>query len=81
MKKLYLFLIVLFTGIYSNTYSALVDQTEAEQASEFIQTLQNVFSTRVLLKIVFTILTIVITFAVAKIIRNKLLAYLEKRYT
>ncbi len=81
MKKIYLAIIVALTSMYSSSFSAIVDQTEAEQASEFITTLQNVFSTRVLLKIVFTILTIVITFAVAKIIRSKLLGYLEKRYT
>lgn len=84
MKKLYFFILITLTSIHSNAFAAtnaLVNQSEAEQASEFVTTLRNVFSTRVLLKIIFTILTIVITFAVAKIVRTRLLGYLEKRYT
>lgn len=81
MKKLYIFLVLILTSAYSTVFSAVIEQSEAEQASEFVTTLQNIFSTRVLLKIVFTILIIVITFFVAKLVRNKLLVFLEKKYT
>ena len=81
MKKLYIAWIVLFSSIYSQASAAIVSQSEAEQTSEFIQTIANLFSTRVLLKIIFTIVTIVITFAFAKIVRIRLLGYLERRYT
>ncbi len=65
-------------SIHANVFAAT---DELDQTSEFIATLRALFSTSVLLKIVFTIIMIVLTFMVAKVVRVKLLGYLEKRYT
>jgi len=52
-------------------------EAETEQTVDFMNTLLGIFSTQVLLRIIFAIITIIITFALAKLAKNRLFAYLE----
>ena len=75
--KRYISLIVLWF-IVSITSVLAAGEAEAEQTADFLNTLLSVFSTQVLLRIVFAIIAIVLTFIVSKIARNRLFGYLER---
>ena len=75
MKKI-LKLIAFFFLFTEVTFSA--GEKEAEQTSSFINTLLGIFSTEVLLSLIFAIVTILMTFIISRIVRDKLFVYLER---
>ena len=68
---------ILMIGISSFFTALWAWEAETEQAVDFMNTLLGIFSTQVLLRIIFAIITIIITFALAKLAKNRLFAYLE----
>ena len=70
--------IIIFALIASTTSVLAAGEAEIEQTNDFINTLLSVFSTQVLLRIIFAIIAIVLTIIVSKIARNRLFGYLER---
>ena len=74
MKKIFnLTLLFSFTELAFSAWEKEVGQT-----TSFINTLLNIFSTEVLLNLVFAVITILLTFIISRIVRNKLFIYLER---
>ncbi len=81
MKKyilIFILLFILLVGILSSSTVFAAWEAEAQQTVDFLSTLMWVFSTQVLLRIIFAIIAIVLTFIVSKIARNRLFGYLER---
>ena len=75
MKKIFK-LIAFFFLFTEVTFSAW--EKEVEQTSSFINTLLSIFSTEVLLSLIFAIVTILMTFIISRVVRDKLFVYLER---
>jgi len=71
-------LVAVFTFLLSlqSTYAA-VSGNEVETADSFVDWLATIISTDMLLKLISALLIIVITFLIAKVVRNKVFTYLE----
>ncbi len=76
MKKYISFIFLWFIVSISSVFAAW--EAEVSQTTDFLNTLLSVFSTQVLLRIIFAIFAIVLTFIVSKIARNRLFWYLER---
>lgn len=68
--------IFLLLALTAQSYSAVAGQ-EVEQTTSFITTLLWLFSTEVLLKVIFAIIVIILTFVISKLVRVRLFWYLE----
>ena len=69
-------IIIVFVTTTSNSYAVMsVDETET--TSTFTDGLAKIVSTDMLLKLISALLIMVITFLIAKIVRNKVFVYLE----
>lgn len=76
MRK-YIFIAIIFS-LFSVVSVYAAAEAEVQQTTDFLNTLMWIFSTQVLLRIVFAFVAIVLTFLVSKIARNKLFWYLER---
>jgi len=76
MKK-YISLIILAMVVSISSVMAAWE-AEAAQTTDFLNTLLSIFSTQVLLRIIFAIITVLLTFLVSRIARNRLFGYLER---
>ena len=84
MKKFkFSFLLYSIVSIYTfdNVYSASILEKEVEAVEKKTSLILTFFSTWMLLKIVFAVLVIVLTFFISKIINIKLTSYLERVYS
>lgn len=74
--KYLLSLFLFLTSTY--TVFAVNDSSEVWQTQDFLSTLISFFSTELLLKIIFTVIVVVLTLLISKLIKNKLFWYLER---
>lgn len=75
MKILFTFVGIIFLS-YS-TANAALSGWEAEQTSDFIGTLFSFFSTQMLLKVIFAVIVVILTFVISKVVQSRLFWYLE----
>lgn len=68
--------IVLFFLFHVSSYAAIA-WGEVEQTTNFISTLLWFFSTEMLLKVIFAIVVIILTFITSKLVQSRLFGYLE----
>jgi len=66
------FFIISFSSVYATVW-----EKEVEQTASFITTILSLFSTDMLLKVVFAVIVIILTFVISKIITVRLFWYLE----
>jgi small conductance mechanosensitive channel len=71
-----LIVVIAYISTAWNTYAA-VSGNEAETANSFVDGLTTIISADMLLKLISALLIVVITFLIAKIVRNKVFVYLE----
>ncbi len=71
------FLILLFFSLLGSNVFAASWGENIEQTQSFITTLASIFSTEMLLKLIFAIIVIVLTFIVSKFVQGRLFWYLE----
>ncbi len=76
MKKIFFTIVFGFLISATQVYSA-TSWGEVEQTASFITVLLSLFSTEVLLKVIFAIIVIILTFVISKLVRVKLFGYLE----
>lgn len=70
---------ITFLGFLNNANAVANVSEWAEQASGFLNILGWLFSQEVLLNLIFAVITIILTFLLSKVIRDKLFTYLERK--
>lgn len=76
-----MFRIFLLAAIFFSFYTqafAVAWWSEVAQTQDFVSTLVWFFSTELLLKIIFTVIVVVLTLLISKLIKNRLFGYLER---
>lgn len=82
MNKVFLYiswLIMSFIITVSTTFAAIADDNVKEQTNDFIDRLLTVFSKEYALRILFATITIILTYLVSRVVKDKLFSYIESR--
>jgi len=76
MRYIAVLIIAICVTFFTQVHWA-VSGWEVEQTTSFVATLLSLFSTEVLLKVIFAIVVIILTFVISKLVRVRLFGYLE----
>jgi len=70
-------ILITFLGVLFVIPTFAAEVTEPGQTESFVSVLMGIFSTQTLLKVIFAIVAIVLTYMISKLIQGKMFRYLE----
>ncbi len=82
MKKFILYIIFSFSFYTSSAFAEIVNDNVnwvKWQTNDFIDRLMSVFSKEYALRVLFAVLTILLTYIIARVVKDKLFSYIEER--